>query len=150
MKVVSDIDGVLADVREYVENYLPHDWKEYFTHTAEFSAIHSMVALLYALQCKPYHDVYLVTGRPESNREATENWLRKELAIINIPSHKLLMRRNNDSRPTCEVKIQWYREICPDLIIDDDPAVVEAATKEGFIVLQVHGYRATENDLIPD
>ncbi len=145
MKVIFDIDGVLADVRKFVVEYLPHDWKEYFSHTEEFPCILPMVALLCSLQSKPYHEVYLVTGRPESNREATEKWLRKN----SLAYGTLLMRSNGDSRPTCEVKIQWYREIRPDLIIDDDPAVVEIATKEGFKVLQVHGYRATLNDMIP-
>ena len=147
MKVAFDIDGVLADVREFVVAYLPHDWKEYFSHTEEFPCILPMASLLYALteEVYPSHCTYLVTGRPESNREATENWLRKN----SLAYGTLLMRRNGDSRKTCEIKLQWFREIQPDLIIDDDPAVAEMATKEGFIVLQVHGYRVTSNDLIP-
>jgi len=45
--------------------------------------------------------------------------------------------------------MQWFRELKPNLVIDDDPEVVEAATKEGFIVLQVHGFRVTDKELIP-
>ncbi len=150
MNVVFDIDGVLADVRRFVVEYLPHDWKEYFSHTEEFPCVLPIVALLCSLQSERYHKVYLVTGRPESNREATENWLRKELPACRIPSYLLMMRSNGDSRATYEIKMQWFRDIRPDLIVDDDPAVVEAATKEGFVVLQVHGYRATPDDLIPD
>ena len=149
MEVIFDIDGVLADVRKFVVECLPHDWKEYFSHTEEFPCVLPLVALLCSLQSKPYHKVYLATGRPESNRVATENWLRKELPACRVPSHLLMMRRNNDSRTTCEIKMQWFRDIRPDLIVDDDPEVAEAATKEGFVVLQVHGFRATKNDWIP-
>lgn len=149
MKVIFDIDGVLADVRKFVVEYLPHNWKEYFSHTEEFPCIPPLVALLCSLHDELHHEVFLATGRPESNRVATENWLREKLPAYKTPPHLLMMRRNNDSRTTCEIKMQWFRDIQPDLIVDDDPEVAEAATKEGFVVLQVCGFRVTEKDLIP-
>ncbi len=77
MRIACDIDGVLVDVREYLEKYLPHDWEAYFSHTLEFPAIKPMKTLLYHLSCYPREDIYFVTGRPESNRHLTEQWFQK-------------------------------------------------------------------------
>jgi hypothetical protein len=60
------------------------------------------------------------------------------------------MRQDGDLRPTWLIKMQWFEEIKPDLIIDDDPEVIEKALAAGYNVLQVHGYRCTEKDSIPD
>ena len=65
------------------------------------------------------------------------------------PYGRPLMRKDGDFRHTYEIKMEWFRELKPDLIIDDDPAVVEAAAKEGFIVLQVHGFRLNGGDATP-
>ncbi len=147
MRICCDIDGVLADVREYVTKYLPHDWKTYFTRTAEFPAIVPMQSLIQILKYSFTCDLRFVTGRPESNRNATTRWLLNVLGYD--PHESLLMRSDNDLRSTCEIKMQWFRELKPALVIDDDPAIVKAATKEGFVVLQVHGFRLTEEDMIP-
>lgn len=49
----------------------------------------------------------------------------------------------------CEVKMEWFSHVKPDLIINDDPEVVEAAIKEDFTVLQIHGFRETGVELVP-
>jgi len=150
MRICCDIDGVLADVREYVIKYLPHDWKTYFSNTEKFPIIGPVASLLYSLSINPNHEIYLVTGRPESNRNYTMLWLLHRLPICDIPSPYILMRPDSDYRPTHEIKLEWFKELKPDLIIDDDPKVIEVALKEGFIVLQVHGFRVTENDMVPE
>lgn len=149
MKICCDIDGVLADVRPFVEEYLieKNDWNEYFKHTEEFKPIPAIKTLLHSLRFFDYNEVVLVTGRPESNRKQTANWARDCLGLL--PNYRLHMRKDGDFRHTHEIKMEWFRELKPDLIIDDDPLVVEAATKEGFIVLQVHGFRITDNDMTP-
>ena len=151
MIICCDIDGVLADVRPYVTKYLPHDWKTYFTHTEEFTVISPLHRVCVDLYSKGFDEIYFVTGRPESNRNATRKWLDRRIlpgALFYYDGH-ILMRPNSDHRPTCEIKMEWFRELKPDLIIDDDPEVVKAATEEGFIVLQVHGFRTTSEDAIP-
>jgi len=146
MIIACDVDGVLADVKEYVAEYLPHDWKGYFARTSEFPQIKSMVDLVRSVIDAGSNRIYFITGRPESNRQLTRLWiLGHVLAGLSVPlndSH-LLMRPDGDSRPNYEVKMEWIRKLRPDLIIDDDPRVVKAAMGEGFVVLQVHGFRAT-------
>ena len=155
MIICCDIDGVLADVREPVKKYLlggKKDWSAYLASAEGFPVILPMSALLCALAAKSYHEIYLVTGRPESNRRLTLLWLQKKVPILYLPPVVLLMRPDNSSLSshTCDIKMQWFRELKPNLVIDDDPEVVEAATREGFIVLQVHGFRVTSKELIPD
>lgn len=142
MKICCDIDGVLADVRPFVQRYLPHDWNDYFKHTEEFPVIYETTYLLSAFKAfhEPDNEAIFVTGRPESNRKDTKWWLELSMPFLDSAS-QLLMRKNGDFRHTYQIKMQWFRELKPDLIIDDDPLVAEAATKEGFIVLQVHGFR---------
>ncbi len=150
MRICCDIDGVLADVRKYVDEYLPHDWKTYFEHTLEFEPIQNIAYLLDAF-CSFDHvgdELIFVTGRPESNKDDTKWWLLKTMPF-DTSLYDLYMRPNDDHRSTHEIKMEWFRELKPGLIIDDDPKVAKAATREGFIVLQVHGFRATKNDSVP-
>lgn len=148
MIVACDIDGVLADVREYVDEYLPHDWKAYFAHTKKFKPIIPIAELLHCYNKS--HTTYLTTGRPESNRNLTLSWLHDQYPELNISSQTLLMRPDRDQRSGTEIKMEWFRDIKPDLIIDDSPEIVEAAIKEGFTILQVHGFRATPKDMVPE
>lgn len=147
MIICCDIDGVLADVRSYVEEYLPHDWKTYFSHTEEFEPIQSNFDMVNTLLFD--HQLVFVSGRPQANRIPTTNWLQQYLHLTKDDQLTLRLRADADHRPTYEIKMEWFRELKPDLIIDDDPEVVKAATVEGFIVLQVHGFRCTERDSIP-
>lgn len=153
MIIACDIDGVLADVRYYVKKYLP-DWNEYFKYTLEFPPIPENIELL-RLLIKAGNKIYLVTGRPISNRDLTKRWILENLTDINgTPKYKihpsqLFMRTDGDTRPTEEIKLGWFRRIKPDLIIDDSNEVEEVCTKEGFKVLKVCGYRISKTDGIP-
>ncbi len=151
MRIACDIDGVLADVRYYIYNYLltNRDWDTYFTHTLSFPEITPMVLLVDSLLDVPSNEVYFVTGRPESNRELTEKWLKDVLPNY-CKSAKLLMRPNGDRSRASKIKLDWFRQLQPSLIIDDDPEVVETVTRNGFVVMQVHGYRATNTDMVPE
>ncbi|KKK71390.1 hypothetical protein LCGC14_2914390 [marine sediment metagenome] len=148
MIICCDIDGVLADVRKYIKEYLPHDWKTYFAHTLKFPPILPIAELLHSANLR--NSIYLVTGRPESNRNETLLWLHRFLPLLDILSPELLMRSDKDPRSGTEIKLEWFREIQPDLIIDDSPDTAKAAAAAGFTVLQVHGFRATPNDMVPE
>jgi len=153
LKICCDIDGTLADVKRLVKKYLSKkgDWETYFLYTSEMPVIPITAEIVRALYLRG-HDLYIVTGRPESNRGPTEVWLGTHVLFGSIwfpYVDRLLMRPNYDRRSTHEVKLEWFKEIKPGLIIDDDPEVVEAASKEGFKVLQVHGFRYSDKDMVP-
>ena len=130
MRVAIDIDGVLADVRMYIQQYLmgeKKDWKAFFLLTTLFPAIKPMKELVRSLAHN--HELYLVTGRPESNREKTDWWLRAHIfAGLITPqlNYSLLMRPNGDKRSGTEIKLEWFRKVEPDLILDDSLETVEA------------------------
>ncbi|MDD3493597.1 MAG: hypothetical protein PHZ19_08905, partial [Candidatus Thermoplasmatota archaeon] len=138
MKIACDIDGVICNPVEWVEKYIPHDWETYFSHTLEFLPIHQIIRLIYGTW-RDKCNVVLVSGRPESNRLLTRVWLS-----IHFPWYdELLLRDDNDARPTHIIKLEWYGGMKPDLILDDDPVVANTAHKAGYTVLQVHGYRSS-------
>lgn len=145
MKIICDIDGCIADVRGIVD-YLP-DWEEYFKHQSECTCI---TEVAYVLQCLQHRgeQIVLVTGRPESTRKVTSEWLS---AKAPFRYEELLMRPEGYSGSTQALKMEWYKELRPDLIIEDDPSVVLRAVEKGFTVLQVHGYRwTTSRDYSPN
>lgn len=152
MKVIFDIDGTLADVREYVKAHLieKKSWKTYFSHTLDFPPIVENIKLLEALY-QEGNEIILLTGRPQSNRALTKEWLNTHLSI-GSNDYKLLMwdSKLRQGWSTAQLKIRVLKEENPDLIIDDDPELCEEATKEGFKVLQVRGYRITDKDMIPE
>lgn len=131
--VMCDIDGCVADVHDIFIKYMP-DWDEYFSHMDEPIPIEPVIQLLKGLNPIFY------TGRPDTNRRITSEWLH----IHDCPHQGLLMRSAPETRSTQEVKLAWFKEYNPSLIIDDDPTVVELAREAGFTVLQVHGYRWTK------
>ena len=136
--VICDIDGTLA-VND--ENRSYYD----MTRVGEDSvnpAISLIVDALYNYGTerngKPYPTIILVSGRNESARESTEEWLSKNL----IPYDLLYMRKENDSRRDEIVKEEIYHEyiepyygvLCA---IDDRPRCVRLWQRLGIITLNV-------------
>lgn len=161
MRVAFDLDGVLIDVKDYAEKYLVNrdhwplsdkkNWKAYFACTLEFPPIEPMVEFVRTfISGQGNHTICFITGRPESNRELTEIWLRSHV-FRGLPrcNSLLLMRDNGDTRSSAEVKLDRLRGLKVDLLFDDDPNVIEAALKEGYTAVQVHGYRYNKADLVP-
>lgn len=146
-RICCDIDGVLADIRTYVRRYLPHDWHSYFEESCSAEPVKETMLMLRKLSADPNTLVYLVTGRPESQRERTLRWLD----VNSVWFTELRMRPDGDKSSSAELKGKWYTDLRPDLVIDDDPFVVRAARLAGYTVLQIVGYRVDGNspDMIP-
>ena len=142
--IVCDIDGVLCDPVKWVEKCVPNNWKEYFSHTLEFKPIVPIIDLMYILH--GYYSIHLVSGRPESNRELTLIWLGEHFTCWDA----LNLRKDGDPRPTYKIKLEWYSNIKPKLIFDDDPVLVRAAKNAGYLVVQPHGYRLLRAENIGD
>jgi hypothetical protein len=81
------------------------------------------------------HDIVWWTGRSDRIRPLTLTWLRAH----DLPAGKLLMRPNDDLRPTPVWKMEQLellsrtRKIA--VIVDDDPRVTERATELGFFTI---------------
>lgn len=132
--VVLDIDGVLADVRHRL-HYLatrPKNWDAFFAAAAKDQVLD--VGAEFAKLAAQTHEIVYLTGRPEHLRAATQSWLDQQL----LPPGRLLMRPAGDRRPSAIVKVHELRRLrrqsAVELLIDDDPSVVEAARAAGFTV----------------
>lgn len=129
-----DIDGVVADVRHrlHLIEGRPRRWDAFFASAVDDPPLPTGVALVRELAAD--HDVLWLTGRPERNRALTSAWLSEQ----GLPTEPLVMRRDRDFRPARLAKrdelrrLRGSREIA--VVVDDDPAVVELLTADGFPV----------------
>ena len=133
--VVFDIDGVLADVRHrlhYVERK-PKDWHAFFAGMADDPPLPQGIELA-RLEAAAGHDLAFLTGRSESYREVTQNWLDRH----DVPKGPLIMRPDGDYRPAKQFKPAALRRIARThditYLVDDDLAVVETVRAAGWQV----------------
>jgi hypothetical protein len=153
--VLCDIDGVIADPRVFVQRYLTdnnRNWKEYFKHTLVMPVITEMVNLINSLMLAD-RVVIFHTGRPQSNYNDTLAYLR--LCFPNYPEleKRIIMRQAIDSRPTSKIKLDNCARYHPVLVFEDEPEAVMLMHRNGYKVVQVHGYRfdgTPQKDMIPE
>ena len=132
---VVDIDGVLADVRHrlpFLERR-PKDWRGFFAAAPRDPLLE--VGRDTVRRLAEVCEVVYLSGRPEHCRRDTEAWFADHA----IPSGELLLRPRGDARPAKEVKVEALRRLAArapvTVLVDDDPAVLEAARAAGFDVL---------------
>lgn len=132
--VVLDIDGVLADVRHRLHFVAtkPKNWDAFFAAAPADPPLE--VGVRFAREAASSHDIVYLTGRPERTRVDTLDWLRQH----DLPDGELIMRREGDRRPAVLTKAQALRRLAKnhdvELVLDDDPVVVNALSQQGFAV----------------
>lgn len=146
MIVVFDIDGTLANCEHRLHHIKtkPKNWKAFFDEMHLDTPIEPICELL-----ENHHwigDVIIFcTGRPETHRKVTEDWLRKHVLEWDIDEDftiYLYMRHQKDNRPDYETKVELMKQITeehskPDIWYDDRRGVVKALRENGIRVLQV-------------
>lgn len=139
--IIFDIDGTLADCshRKYFVENLPADkadWKSFLHpwNVIKDEPIHSMIFLLQALYYDYY--IYLCTGRPESLKDCTEQWLKEN----HVSYDKIFFRKIGDRREDSIIKEEiLLNHIDKDrilFVVDDRTSVVKMWRKNGLKVLQ--------------
>ncbi|HYN96856.1 MAG TPA: hypothetical protein VES42_23690 [Pilimelia sp.] len=135
MKVaVFDIDGVVADVRHRLHHIArqPKDWAGFFAGAADDPPLAPGVTL--ARRYAADHRLVWLTGRPESLRRVTRDWLARH----DLPTGRLLMRPSHDHRPARDYKADQLRRIAGwgavATVVDDDPAVTARLLADGWPV----------------
>jgi uncharacterized HAD superfamily protein len=104
---IFDIDGTLANCDHrlhYVKNK-PKNWDAFYSECMSDHVIWPIAEMLELF--RKNHLIYIVTGRPERNRELTELWLNNN----NIYFDKLIMRGDRDFRKSPD-----YKSIVCDII----------------------------------
>jgi hypothetical protein len=131
-----DLDGVLADVEHRLHHLQrrPKNWDAFFAGIADDPAHPEGLAV--ARELAGAHELVYLSGRPERTRHDTEEWLRRHDA----PPGRVLLRRDGDRRPARVTKIGILRRLAAErpvaVLVDDDPAVCQAARDAGFTVLE--------------
>ena len=139
--IVVDIDGTIAKVGDRLK-YLQQekkDWDAFYEHCDEdepIDEICQLVADLFVLG----RDIVFCTGRRESVREKTRNWLTQN--VISTYDDELLMRKDKDWRHDTDVKPELLQKagITPDdvyFILEDRDSMVAKWRELGYRCLQV-------------
>lgn len=139
--IVVDIDGTIAKVGDRLK-YLQQekkDWDAFYEHCDEDEPIKDIIELLELMQIHEYNIVFC-TGRRESVRKKTEDWLFKNIWCLR--EYKLQMRKDNDWRHDTEVKPELLINagITPDnvwFILEDRDSMVAKWRELGYRCLQV-------------
>ena len=123
--IMVDIDGTLA----HMTGRSPYDYSK--VHEDELDQVIASIT-------KHYKHVIIMSGRPESSREATEKWLRKH----DVRFEALFMRPTDDKREDSIVKWELYQEnVAPtyniEFVLDDRNRVVKMWREHGLNCLQV-------------
>ena len=132
---VIDIDGVLADVRHRLHHLeqRPQDWHSFFTEARHDPPLD--IGLDTTRRLAEVYDVVYLSGRPEYIRRDTERWFREH----DLPRGPLHLRPRGDYRPAYQVKLEVLRRLqrtAPvQVVVDDDPIVLDAVRSAGFDVL---------------
>lgn len=135
---VFDLDGTLTDTRHrnhWIEGK-PRQWEQFFAAAGLDEAHPEGLAALRTAHEAGLAIVYL-SGRPERTRDATEAWLRRH----DCPAGPVLLRSDRDRSPAAEIKLRALRRLAQQqrlaLLVDDDPAVVDAIRRHPELVEQV-------------
>lgn len=140
MDIIVDIDGTLADCAHRLHHIQkqPKDWDAFFAGCADDRPIMPILSLVTCLRAHPGHTLIFCTGRPERNRLATVDWMRRHL----LPWKHLYMRADDDRRDDDTLKREMLGRIRADgfdpvLAIEDRKRVVDMWRAEGLICAQV-------------
>lgn len=136
---VFDVDGTVADVRHRLHHVArrPKNWGRFFAAADRDPPLPPGVAL--AREYAREHRLVWLTGRPESLRAVTREWLERH----GLPVGELVMRPVYDHRPAREFKAEQVGRLAAgaavagatiSVIVDDDPAVVARLDELGWPV----------------
>ena len=104
--IIIDLDGTLCNVshRVHFVKESPPNWQAFFDACVDDTPNDAVVAL-YHMATPVNHQILFVSGRPDTHRTQTEDWLwRHELGNYAA----LLMRPAGDYRPDAIVKRELY------------------------------------------
>jgi uncharacterized HAD superfamily protein len=135
--ILVDIDGTLADCSHRL-HYIRgrrKKWKRFFACAHLDKPRVEIVKQVRELAHQ--HHIHLITGRPETYRQQTEEWLK----AYRIPYRSLHMREDGDYRPDDIVKQEilnrHFDKDKIELVIDDRPSVIRMWQRNGLRVLDV-------------
>ena len=165
--IICDLDGTIADLSHrlhYIKNDNGEikespDWAAFEKACIDDKPIHDVIQIVKLLwsgdqtHTTPIRNLKFFTGRSNSMREITENWLRRYFFRVSRGSKEqediysefgvtLTMRHENDYREDDQVKLEMmmYFGLKPHdvlCIFEDRQSVVDMWSRHGYRVLQI-------------
>lgn len=133
MFVVFDMDGTLSDPAHRLHHLEDKDWDSFYDECGGDAPIEHMCEVFHAMDTLG-HKIEIWTGRRESCREDTENWLDRNI----LPIPPIRMRANDDHRHDVTVKGEWIEKYGrPDLVFEDRNSMVKFYRDCGIPCVQV-------------
>jgi len=148
--IIFDIDGTLADVshRRHHVTGGKKEWNQFFDKMVDDPPLANVCLLAdilghYVDMLEPHNELklFLFSGRPDSHRQHTEEWLERYVPQYFYNAEALLMRAEGDYRPDTEVKKEFLHNIQAQgyevrFVVDDRPSVIQMWKDEGLTVLE--------------
>jgi phosphoglycolate phosphatase-like HAD superfamily hydrolase len=138
--IIIDLDGTLCDVshRTHFVKQSPPNWPAFFDACVDDTPNPAVVAL-YHMATQVNYRILFVSGRPETHRTQTEDWLWKH-ELGNYA--ELLMRAAGDYRQDAVVKRELYEAHIAGryavlFTVDDRDQVVAMWRDLGLVCFQV-------------
>src|SRR3990167_1369307 len=149
--VIFDLDGTLAncDHRLHYVNGEQKDWDKFFNELINDTVNLDISELAFVLW-KASIDIIIVSGRPDSHKQQTINWLDKN----QIQFHELHMRKFGEYRQDYIIKQEILQDIRERyhiwFVVDDRQQVVDMWRAEGLTCLQSAPWKEAKPILLPN
>jgi hypothetical protein len=141
--VIVDIDGTISKVGDRLKflQKSPKDWDSFYAASFEDEPILPIIQLVWQLYRVGYEIVFC-TGRRESCREKTQEWLNEHFDYPISVRFRILMRPDKDHRHDTEVKPELIQNagITFDsiaFVLEDRNSMVQKWRELGYTCLQV-------------
>lgn len=133
--VICDLDGTLFNIDHRLHYLEKKDWDGFFGAVKDDTPNAWCVELVRAM-ARAGHEIIFVSGRNESARPATEEWMRR----LGLDTHWLFMRPEKSRQPDYELKEAFYEHEIKDkknvlFVVEDRKQVVDMWRSKGLTVL---------------
>lgn len=138
--ILLDMDSTLSNPKHRIKYVLNKDYenwdKEAKNDPPNLPVIFTVKALFQTY--KEDFKFIIFTGRPESLRRDTTQWLERYMGKDFVKRMSMVMRPNGDWTPDHVLKLKWLNELSLPVIlaIDDRSSVVKMYRSKGITVLQ--------------
>jgi predicted kinase len=142
--VIVDLDGTLADKTD-------RTWYQYWKCETDVIIQPIYDILLGLRETNTVEHFIFLTGREDSGRQATTNWLRSIGFDLKNPKFHLLMKTTGDHRQDTETKLELFDNNVRDkffvyAVFEDRQRVVQMFRQMGLFVLDVNQEVVNEMD----
>lgn len=139
--VIFDLDGTLADCEHRVKHVRDgnRNWAAFHAGIPDDGVMEPVAMIYRTMVANPDMRVFLLTGRNESDREITENWLYKHKLTGYDALHmkqKPHMKDTEQKGAVLDMLVHTYGQM-PVAVFEDRPRVVKMWNERGVFVFDV-------------